>query len=112
GAGTGDVQRGEAGVVGPLPHASVDLGRQHDVVATSAALGQPPPDDLLGDALARLPPVDVRRVEEIDAQLEGLVHDRAAVGLAGEGAEVHGAETEPAHPDSGATELHVLHAFL
>jgi len=78
----------------------------------SAALRQPAADDLLGDALARLPAVDVRRVEEVDAELEGPVHDGGAVGFAGERTEVHRAEAETAHLHTGTPEPDVLHAFL
>src|SRR5213079_1576314 len=58
-AGAADVQGREAALVGPVTHLSVDLGAEHDLVAPAAALGQPAPDDLLGDALASAPAVDV-----------------------------------------------------
>src|SRR4029077_7238066 len=111
-AGPTDVQRGRASVVRSLAQAAVDLRRQHDALATAAALCKPAADDLLGDALARLPAVDVRRVEEVDAQLEGPVHDGAAVGFVGEGTEVHRAEAETAHLHTGTPEPDVLHALL
>src|SRR5262249_17035045 len=111
-AGPPDVQGRQAIVVRSLAHAAVDLGRQDDALATSTALRQPAADDLLGDALARLPAVDVGRVEEVDAELEGPVHDGAAVGFAGEWTEVHRAQAETAHLHTGTPEPDVLHAFL
>ena len=77
-AGPADVQRGELRVVGPVAHVAVELGREDRTLAPSAALGEPAPDDLLGDALALLPAVDVRGVEEVDAVLVRAVHDRVA----------------------------------
>src|SRR5262249_36437946 len=75
----------------------------------AAALREPATDDLLGDALAGLPAVDVRRIEEVDPELQRTVHDGEAVGLRGERAEVHGAETEATHLEPGAAEPDVLH---
>src|SRR5262249_511596 len=102
----------QAALVGPLAHAAEDFGRQDDALATPPTLGQPATDDLLGGALARLPAVDVRRIEEVDAQLDRPVHDGGAVGLGGQRAEVHGAEAQPAHLDPSATEADVLHVLL
>src|SRR5262249_39498656 len=103
-AGAADVVRGETRVVRAGPHLAVHLGREHDLLAASPALPDPPADDLLGDALARLPPVDVGGVEEVDAELERTIHDDEAVALARERTEVHRAETEPAHLEAGAAE--------
>ena len=58
-------------VVGPVAHVAVDLGRQHDLLAPPAALREPAADDLLGDAFALLPAVDVGGVEEVDARAPG-----------------------------------------
>jgi hypothetical protein len=74
-AGPDDVPGREALVVGPVAHLPVDLGGQDDLLPATAALGEPAADDLLGDTLTGLPAVDVGGVEEVDAQLEGLVHD-------------------------------------
>ena len=90
---------------GPVAHRAVDLGRQHDLLAPPAALRQPAPDDLLGDALAVLAAVDVGGVEEVDAQLQRLVHDREAVGLARLRPEVHRAQAQPADLQAGAAEV-------
>src|SRR5262249_1388241 len=100
-ARTADVERGEPLVVRSLAHAALDLGRQDDLLAPPAALLEPATDDLLGHALTRLPAVDVRGVEEVEAQLERMVHDGEAVRLAGVRTEVHGAEAERAHPNAG-----------
>src|SRR5439155_20843713 len=70
---------------------------------------EPAADDLLGHALARLPAVNVGGVEEVEAAIERAIHDREAFRLGGLGPEVHRAETEPAHLEARATELHVFH---
>src|SRR5207237_10363377 len=90
----------------------VDLGGEDDALAAPAALRQPASDDLLGDALAGAPAVDVGGIEEVDAELEGAVHDGEALGLSGEGTEVHGAETEAAHLEARPRETRVLHSRL
>ncbi len=84
----------DAGFVRPLAHLVVHLGRQDHLVAALAALGEPAPDDLLGDAFTEFPAVDVGGVEEIDPQLEGFVHDLVAVLFGRERAEVHRAQAE------------------
>ncbi len=101
--GLADVQGGEAVVIGPVAHAAVDLGGQDDLLAASAALGEPAPDDLFGDAFADLPAVDVGGVEEVDAEFEGLVHDGEGLFFGGLRAEVHGAEAEAGDLAAGAT---------
>src|SRR5690606_17232446 len=55
-AGALDVVGGKAGLVGPVAHRAVDLRRQHDLLAASAALGQPAADDVFRDALPALLP--------------------------------------------------------
>src|SRR5437016_4585796 len=100
-----DVIGGEAPVVRTRAHPPVDLGREDDPLAPATALREPAADDLLGDALARAPAVHVGRVEEDDPELERAVHDGEAVALAGEWAEVHGAEAEPADPEPALAEM-------
>jgi hypothetical protein len=51
-----------------------------------------------------------RGVEEVDAVLLGGVHDDVGIGLAGDGAEIHGAEAEPAHGHAAAAEVRIVHA--
>jgi hypothetical protein len=79
---------------------------------TPTALGQPAADDLLGQALAHLPPIDVGGVKEVDAQLVGPVHDAEAVGLRGVGPEVHRAQAKPTHLQPGPAWIRVLHRAL
>src|SRR5438128_3388221 len=105
-----DVRGGEAPVVRTRAHPPVDLRREDDPLAPAATLREPAADDLLGDALARAPAVHVGRVEEDDPELERAVHDCEAVALAGEWAEVHGAEAEPADPEPALAETDVVHA--
>src|SRR5689334_13439376 len=104
-----DVVRGEPAVVRPFAHLRVDLGREDDSVPSRRVLREPAPDDLLRDALAGLPAVDVGRVEEVDAGVERAIHDREAVGLARERPEVHRAEAEAAHAQTGTAETDVVH---
>ena len=62
---------------------------------------------------ALLPAVDVGRVEEIDADLQGLVHDRMAVGLAGgPGPKFMVPEAEAADFEAGSAEVGVLHGGI
>src|SRR5438067_4515817 len=46
-AGVPDVAGGEAPFVGPVPHLSIHLGGQDDLLAPAAALGEPAADDAL-----------------------------------------------------------------
>ena len=108
-AGALDVQGGKLAVVRPLAHVAVELGRDDRALAASVASREPVTDDALGHALVLTPAVDVGRVEEVDAELVGAVHDVVTVGHLGDRAEVHGAETEPAHREAGAAEMCVVH---
>src|SRR5262249_19015767 len=109
-AGAHDVERREARLVGPVAHAAVNLGGEHDLVAPAAALREPAADDLLGPALSFLPAVDVRRVEEVDTELEGPVHDALRILLAGLRAEIHRSQAQARHLEPGASESGDLHA--
>src|SRR5690606_1289831 len=93
-------------------HRVVNLGREHDAVAPAAAFAEPLADDLLGGALAGLAAVNVSRVEEVDAQVQRLVHDGVAVFLVGPRAEVHRAQAKSADLESGASEVDDLHVPL
>ena len=106
-----DVARREAAVVGPLGHRAVDLRREHDLLAPASALREPAADDRLGRARTLVAAVAVGGVEEVDAVLERAVHDDARVGLARQRPEVHGAETQLAHPQRGTSESAVLHVI-
>jgi hypothetical protein len=111
-----DVEGGQLVVVRPggavAGHVAVDLGGEDGLVAMRGALREPVADDLLGTALVLAPAVHVGGVEEVDARVEGRIHDRVGVGLIGLRAEVHGAEDESADLESGASELRVLHVSL
>ena len=95
---------------GVLLHVAVELGREDGALAALAALREPAADDLLRRAASALAAVDVRGVEEVDAELVGAVHDRERVGLAGLRAEVHGAQDGAGDGQTGAAEIRVLHA--
>jgi hypothetical protein len=76
-----------------VAHRAVDLGGEHDVVALAA--GERLADDLLG----LTPRVDVGRIDEVDAGIQGPVDDPDAlvVILVAPVAEHHRAETERGH---------------
>jgi hypothetical protein len=78
----------------------INLCRKHNGVAATTALRQPPPDNFLGQALFDRPTVDVGRVEEIDPEFEGPVHNPEAVLFGGVPAKVHRAETDIAYQDA------------
>ncbi len=91
-----DVERREPLLVRPVPHVAEYLGGEHDFFAPAASLGEPAPDNLLGDALADLPTVDVGGVEEVDPELKRAVHDPECVRLACMRAEIHRSKAEAA----------------
>ena len=76
---------------------------------------QPATDDLLGDAepllhVRRLrAAVDIRRVEEVNAGVEGFVHDPEADGFIGQLAEIHRAQRQPAYLQAGSAQMCVVH---
>ena len=112
-AGADDVARREERVVGPVAHRPVELGGDDHLLAAPATLREPAADDLLGPPLPLLPAVDVGGVEEVDALLEGAVHDGVRNVLLGRlGAEVHGAEAEAADGEAGAAQVRVFHVSL
>jgi hypothetical protein len=110
--GVPDVQRRKTGRVGPVAHVPVDLGGNDDLFASRAALRKPAPDDLFGDALAGLPAVDVGGIEEVNAQVEGFVHDDEAIGFGRLGAKVHRPEAQTGNFQAGAAQLREFHDFL
>ena len=87
------------------------LGREDHLVALSAS-GEPAPDDLLGPAIglgAGRHGIHLRRVPEIDALIEGVVHLAMALGLAVLLAPGHGPEADGADMDIGAAQAAALH---
>ena len=79
--------------VGPVAHGAIDLGGQDEFLAASAALRQPPANELLGEALAppaftQLVAIGVGGIEKIEAGCKRPVHDQAAVRLRSERSEV------------------------
>ena len=59
----------------------VDLRREHDLLAASVALGEPPADDRLGETVTVA--VDVGGVEEVEPDVEAVIHDPERVVLLG-----------------------------
>ena len=80
-------------------------------VAPAAARGDPLADDRLGDALG---PRSGRSVLAVSKKLMPCSRAPSMIGvgvrLAGERAEVHGAEAEPAHGHAAPAEVDVVHA--
>src|SRR6266702_5835499 len=109
-----DVVCRQAAVVRAGTHRLVHLGREDNLVATTA-LGKPAPDDLLGNAVALLhirglrSPVHIGGVDEVDPDLHCLIHDFETRGLVRHHAEVHCAQTEPADLQARASQRCVLH---
>jgi hypothetical protein len=90
-----DVFAREAAVVGIVAHRIVELGRDDGLVA-----GHPLLQGLADDLLARAARIHVRDVESIDAEIERLAKERAALALVenpfapGGIAESHAAQNE------------------
>src|SRR5271166_1897246 len=74
-----------------------DLGGQDHGVPAAASLGKPAPQNLLGVPLLATPAVDVGGVEEVDAELQGTLHDLETLFLGRVPAEVHGAKANVAY---------------
>ena len=83
----------------------MELGREHNILATSA--GKRPADDLLGLSLR----VHVGRVDEVDAGVECAVDDldRCFVVGVSPGTEHHRPEAQRAYLDTGSPKLSQLH---
>ena len=102
-----------AGVAAPVrvgAHRSVELRGQDHVVATA---GERLADELFGAALR----VSVGRVDDVDARIDGSMHDADGVPLvavpdAAVRAEHHGPEGERAHLDPGPAEGAVVHVVF
>ena len=110
-----DVPGGETTFVGPVPHLAIHFAGQDDLLAPAAALGQPAADDPLRvSCTGPVGPatVAVGRVEEVDAVLEGTVHNRPAVLFRGLGTEVHGSQAQAAHLQSSTTQVRIVHVSL
>jgi hypothetical protein len=53
--------------------------------------------------------IDIGRIEEVDAGVEGFVHDRKAGGLIGKLAEIHGTERQPADLQACPAQMSIVH---
>ena len=103
-----------AALVRPVAHGAEDLGGHHDLIARHADILQ----RLAGDLLRQAPGVDVRRVEKVDARIEGgaqelvglLLLDGADVAPdAFAAAERHRAEAQFGDEEAGLSERIVTH---
>ena len=103
----------EAAAVRRLAPGVIDLGGHHDLVAASQLL-----ERAAGELLAGAVGVAVGRVEEVDAQLNGLAEEGPAVGLRqGPGMHAarrlaigHAAQGEARHSESGIAQSAVFHS--
>src|SRR5674476_1536941 len=103
----------QALTAGPVGHLPEQLRRQDDVLAAGVLA-----DRVTHDLLARPGGVDIGRVPERDAQLEGLPEDRLS-GILVEGpaplgrvAEAHAAQTDPADLETRCSQADVVHGVL
>ena len=93
-------------------HWEIDFGGDHDFVAASK-FAKRAPDDLLAGAVR----ICVRGVEEVDAQVERLLNERATVLFVERPgmrtplghAVRHAAEADARNIESGIAELYVVH---
>ena len=107
-----NMKAGETYLIGARPHASEHFGRNHDVFALVA-------EGLAEHRLRLARGIDIRRIEEVDARVEGVIDQRINVVLgqsadhlkdAAFAAKGHGAETEAGNEDSGVAELLIFHS--
>jgi len=102
----------QAGTVGAGPHARIDLGRQHDLLAPSEIL-----DGAADDLLRRAVRIDIGGIEEGDAKFDRLAQQRPALVLwecpgmiAAVGFAIgHAAQANARNFQTGRTELDVIH---
>ena len=111
-----DVERGKLAVVRRRAARVVDLRRDHDALTPPITLREPTAHDGLGQFAAVA--VDVGGVEEVQPELETAIDDAerlVLVGLhatpLGPHAEVHGAETQWAHAESGTSKKSIVHVW-
>ena len=92
-------------VVRIVGHGAVELGREDDPVALAVALQR-----RAGDLFAPPSPVDVGRVEEVDARVDGAVDDGVGLFSRRSRAKEHGPEAQVAHLHAGSSEQSLLYA--
>src|SRR5690606_34471708 len=102
----------QALAVGAWAQAAVELGRYHDRLARHV-FGQGAPEELLAGAVR----IDVRGIEEIEAEVQRALEERLALGFgqrpgmvaAGGFAIAHAAQAEPRNLEAAAAESGVFH---
>jgi len=75
-------------------------------------LRKPSAKDLLCDAFTSLAAVHIRGVEEVNALLQGVIHDTKAVCLAGLRPEIHGTQAQTTDEQPRSPKMCVLHVVL
>ena len=106
-AGLDDVIPRAAPVVYFPAHGAIDLGGDHQPIPLPTG-----GDGLADDALAHAPVVHIGGVDEVDAGVQGSVHDIDALRFRGRAAEVHGAQAQGRHPDAGPAQSAIVHGLI
>ena len=99
-------------LVRPIAHASVHFCGKHNFLTAPAALGEPASDNLLSDTFADLPSIDIGSIEEINAQVEGFIHDGVGIFLLRLWAEIHRPQAQSGNLKAGATKVGIFHIYL
>ena len=76
-------------------HAAVYLRRQHDLLASSAALLEPASDNFLRPPFAGLA-VYIRCIKEVNARIQRGIHNFKRFLFLGLRSKIHGTQTQPA----------------
>ncbi|GKY89837.1 hypothetical protein STA1M1_37060 [Sinisalibacter aestuarii] len=98
----------QAEIIRAVPHREPCLSGQDDLIGIGRVVGQPPADDLLGEALT----VDIRGINEIAARRDVVAHElsrRRFVGLVPEG---HGAKGKMRYDGAAVAEFAILHGVF
>ncbi|MNE61870.1 hypothetical protein D3C80_1571140 [compost metagenome] len=77
-----------------IEHIAVYFGRQHHLLAPSAALLKPAADNLLRPAAVLLASVDIGRIKKVNSRIQRGIHNPESFLLFGLRAKIHRAETE------------------
>ena len=104
-----NVARRQAAIIDIPGHRLVHFRREHESTAPGRVLRQPPAEYQLGGTNAQRAAVLVGGVNEIDARVNGMMQYLKRFLLRRARPEIHGAETDPADLQRGASKLSKLH---
>ena len=93
---------------------AADLGRQDHLVATVTPLRKPPANDLLGDAFAFFPSIDVRCVKKVNAKLKRSFNEGPALFLIQTPLSLlesvtHAAQTDSRYLETRLAKIRIVH---